>query len=95
LENRVLREIFEPDITRDWKKLQYDEVHDAFCSPYVLQVINLRRMRWVGHSTYREERRGVYRVGISEGKKLFGRPRRRWEDDIEVDFKEREWKGVD
>jgi len=62
LENRVLREIFEPNITRDWKKLQYDELHDVFCSPYVLQVINLRRMRWVGHSAYRGERRGAFRV---------------------------------
>ena len=62
LENRVLREIFEPNITRDWKKLQSDELHDAFCSPYVLQVINLRRVRWVGHSAYRRERRGAFRV---------------------------------
>ena len=44
LENRVLREMFEPNITRDWKKLQFDVLHVAFCSPYVLQVINLRRM---------------------------------------------------
>jgi hypothetical protein len=62
LENRVLREIFEPNITRDWKKLQSDELHDVFCSPYVLQVINLRRVRWVGHSGYRGERRGAFRV---------------------------------
>jgi hypothetical protein len=34
-------------------------------------------------------------VGISEGKKPFGRPRHIWEENIEVDFKEREWKGVD
>ena len=33
LESRVLREIFEPNITTDWEKLQYDELHDAFCSP--------------------------------------------------------------
>jgi hypothetical protein len=62
LESRVLREIFEPNITRDCEKLQYDELHDVFCSPYVLQVINLRRMRWVGHSAYRGERKGAYQV---------------------------------
>jgi hypothetical protein len=37
------------------------------------------------------ERRGVYRglVGKPEGKRLLGRPRRRWEDNIKMDF--RKW----
>ena len=38
LENRVLREIFEPHITREWIKLYYEEFPDAYCSPCVLQV---------------------------------------------------------
>jgi hypothetical protein len=35
------------------------------------------------------ERRGVYRVlvGRSEGKRLLGRPRRRWEDNIKMDLR--------
>ena len=35
-------------------------------------------------------RRGVYRglVGKYEGKRLFGRPRRRWEDNIKMDLQE-------
>jgi hypothetical protein len=34
--------------------------------------------------------RGVYRVlvGRSEGKRLLGRPRRRWEDNINLDLRE-------
>ena len=34
--------------------------------------------------------RGVYRVlvGKPEGKKLLGRPRRRWEDNIKMDLQE-------
>jgi hypothetical protein len=38
------------------------------------------------------EGRGVYRVlvGRPEGKKTLGRPRRRWENNIKVDLKERE-----
>ena len=37
-----------------------------------------------------EERRGVYRalVGRREGRRPLGRPRRRWEDNIETDLKE-------
>jgi hypothetical protein len=35
-------------------------------------------------------RRGVYRVlvGKPEGKRSLGRPRRRWEDDIEMNIQE-------
>ena len=36
------------------------------------------------------ESRGVYRVlvGKPKGKRLLGRPRRRWEDNIKVDLQE-------
>jgi hypothetical protein len=30
-----------------------------------------------------------------EGKRSLGRPRRRWEDNITVDLKDRGWEGVD
>jgi len=45
-------------------------------------------------------RRGVYRVlvGKPAGKETLGRPRRRWEDNIKVDFQEvgrgRAWTGL-
>jgi hypothetical protein len=41
-----------------------------------------------------EEGRGVYRVlvGRPEGKRPLGRPRRRWEDKIKMDLRER---GID
>ena len=47
-------------------------------------------MRWTGHVARMEEGRGVYRVlvGKPEGKRLLGRPRRRWEDNIKKDLQE-------
>jgi len=41
--------------------------------------------------------RGVYRllVGKPEGKSLLGRPRRRWEDNIKMDFQEMGFGGID
>jgi hypothetical protein len=38
-------------------------------------------------------RRGAYRVllGKPEGKRPFGRPRCRWEDNIAIDLKEVQW----
>jgi len=43
------------------------------------------------------EGRDVYRVtvGKPEGKKQFGRPRRRWEDNIMMDLQEVECGGMD
>ena len=43
------------------------------------------------------ERRGVYRVlvGKPEGKRPLGRPRRRWDDNIKMDFQEVECGNVD
>ena len=48
----------------------------------IFQVTKSRRMRWAGHVTHMEERRGIYRVlvGKPEGKRPLGRPRHRWED---------------
>jgi hypothetical protein len=41
--------------------------------------------------------RNAYRilVGKSEGKRPFGRPRNRWEDNIRTYLKEIGWEGVD
>jgi hypothetical protein len=43
------------------------------------------------------ERRGVYRilVGKPEGKRLLGRLRRRWENNIKMDFQEVGYGGMD
>ena len=47
-------------------------------------------MRWAGHVARVWERRGVYRVlaGRPEGKRPLGRRRRRWEDNIKMNFQE-------
>jgi hypothetical protein len=46
---------------------------------------------------YHVWRRGVYRVlvGKPEGKRPFGRPRRRWEDNIKTDLQEVACEGMD
>jgi hypothetical protein len=43
------------------------------------------------------ERRNVYRVlvGKPEGKRQFGRSRRRWEDNIKMDVEEVDCGGID
>jgi hypothetical protein len=89
-ENRVLRRIFGPKREEDgpWIKLHNDELHSLYSSPNIVRVIKSRRMRWAGHMARIGEGRGVYRVlvGKPEGKRPLGRPRRRWEDNIKMDF---------
>jgi hypothetical protein len=43
------------------------------------------------------EKRNAYRilVGMLEGKRPLGRSRRRWVDNIKMDFREIEWDGMD
>jgi len=50
-----------------------------------------------GHVEITGERRGVYRilVGESERKTPLGRPRRRWEDNIEMDLQNVGCGGMD
>ena len=54
-------------------------------------------MTWAGHVARMGERRGIYRalVGKPEGKRLRGRPRRRWEDTIKMDLQEVRCWGMD
>jgi hypothetical protein len=50
-----------------------------------------------GHVACMGDSTGVYRVlvGKPEGKKPLGRPRRRWEDNIEMDLQEVGCRGMD
>jgi hypothetical protein len=59
-------------------------------------MIKSRRMRWAGHVAPMGEKRNTYRilVGKPEGKRQIGRPRHRWEDNIEMDLIEIGWSDV-
>jgi transcription termination factor 2 len=99
-ENRVLRRIFGPkrdEVTGEWRKLHNKELRDLYSSPSIIRIIKSRRMRWAGHVARMEEKRNAYRllVGKPEGKRLLGRPRRRWVDNIRMDLGEVGWGDVD
>jgi len=92
-ENRVLRRIFGPkrdEVTREWRKLHNEELKDLYCSPTIVRMIKLRRMRWAGHVARMGERKDVHGVLLEkpERKRPLGRPRRRWEDNIKMDLQE-------
>jgi DNA-binding transcriptional regulator GbsR (MarR family) len=68
-----------------------------YSSPNIFRVIKSMRMRLAEHVARMGERRDVYRVlvGKPEIKRQFGRPRRRWEDNIKMDLQEVGWGGMD
>jgi hypothetical protein len=89
-ENRVLRRIFGPkrdEETRECRKLHDEELNNLYASPNTLRLIKSRRMKWAGHVARMGETKYVYKilVGKPEGKRLLGRPRHRWEDNIQMD----------
>jgi len=88
---RALRRVFVPkrdEVRGKWRKLCNEELSDLYSLPNIVQVVNLRRMRWVGHVAHMGEGRGVHRVlvGKPEGKRPMGRPSHRWEDNIKMDL---------
>jgi hypothetical protein len=92
-ENRVLRRVFGPkkdEVTVYWRKLHNEELNDLNTSPNNVRVVKSRRMRWVRHVARMGQRSGVFRflVGKPEGKRPFGRPRRRCEDNIKMGLQE-------
>jgi hypothetical protein len=60
-------------------------------------MIKSRRMRWAGHVAQKGEKRNACRilVGMSEGNRPLGRPRRRWMDNIKMDLREIGRDGMD
>jgi hypothetical protein len=75
-------------LTREWRKLHTEDLNDLYSSTSVVRVMKSTRMRWAGHVARMGERRGVYRVlvGKTEGKRTLVRPKRRWEDNIEMNI---------
>jgi hypothetical protein len=59
-EVRVLRKVCgteREEVTGGWRKLRNVKPHVLYCSPNIIQVIKLRKRRWVGHVAWTEEKR--------------------------------------
>jgi hypothetical protein len=84
-------------LTGEWRKLHNEELNDLYPSPSIVPVIKSGRIRWTGHVASMRERASVYMVlvGKPEGKRALGRPRRRWEDNIEMGLQEVGCGGMD
>jgi hypothetical protein len=77
------------EVTGEWRKLRNEELNNLYSSPSIVRVVK-SRMSWAGHVVRMGEERVVHRVLVEkpEEKRPLGRPRRRWEDNIKMDFQE-------
>jgi hypothetical protein len=89
------------EVTAGWRKLHNEDLHNLYSSPIIIRFIKSGRMMWAGHVARMGEKRIVYRllIGKTDGKRPLGRPRRRWMDNIKMDFRDRieccglDWSG--
>jgi hypothetical protein len=96
----MLRRIFgskRNEMTGGWRKLHNEELHNLYCLPSIIRMIESRRMRRPGHVSQMGEQRNAYwvLVGNPEGKRPLGRPRHSWVDSIKMDLREIGWDGMD
>jgi hypothetical protein len=91
-ENGVLRKIFGSrgdEVTGRRRTLHNEELYSFYSLPNVIRVMKSRRVRWARYVARMEGIIYAYKVlvGKPEGKRLLGRPRRRWENNIKIDLK--------
>ena len=81
--NCVLREIFGSkieEVTGYWRELRNEELHALYSSPNIVRLVRLRRGDGLGMwHVWGETNAFRDLVGKTEGKRVLGRPKHRWE----------------
>jgi hypothetical protein len=64
--------------------------------PSTIRMIKARRKRWIGHVARIGEKRNAYRVLVGKPveKRLLGKPRSRWVNNIKRGLREMRWVGM-
>jgi hypothetical protein len=79
------------------RKLHNEELHNLYSSPSIIKIIKSKGVRWAEYVARMGGKEDCNRilVGKLEEKRPLGRPRRRCDDNIKMDFREIGWSGMD
>jgi hypothetical protein len=64
-ENRVLSRTFwhrRDEVTRGWRKLHNEELHNLYSSQSIIRTIKPRKIRWARHLARMGEKWNAYRI---------------------------------
>jgi hypothetical protein len=90
-EHRILRKIFGPVQNKDgsWRIRTNYELNKLTENADIVRFIKSRRIAWIGHVMQMDDKRTPKRILEWKpiGKRIRGRPRKRWIIDIEEDMK--------
>jgi len=85
-ERKILRKIYGPTKENgQWRIKTNAELITKYKSQDIVTVIKITRMEWLGHVIRMNETRSVKKTfeGKLEGRRVRGRPRLRWINDVE------------
>ena len=94
-ERKILRKIFGPAHDRDgsWRIRMKHELSELIGNADIVRFIKSGRIAWLGHVMRMGEKRIPKRVleWKPTGRRIRGRPRKRWTEDTEEDV---QWMGI-
>jgi hypothetical protein len=89
-ECKILRKIFGPERDKDgsWRIRMNHELSELIGNTDIGRFVKSRRIAWLGHVMWMDEKRIPKRVleWKPTGRRIRGRPRKRWIEDIEEDI---------
>uniref|UniRef100_A0A1B0EY09 Uncharacterized protein n=1 Tax=Phlebotomus papatasi TaxID=29031 RepID=A0A1B0EY09_PHLPP len=100
-ERKILRRIYGPveESRGEWRIRHNHELYDLFNDHTIVGIAKSSRLRWAGHIMRMPNNRVVRKIfeGRPVGSRTVGRPRKRWEDDVDNDARKinvRNWRAL-
>jgi hypothetical protein len=80
-----------------WRKLHNEELHNLYFSSSKIRMITSEKMRWAGNVARMGEKLNGYGIFVRKQKEKLpqGRPRRRWENNVQTNLREIGCGGMD